>query len=298
MNEVTEMAGTAEGGWQRPAEGLRRILITPLEEDGWLEGIEHLRIVPHGVLHYLPFAALARPPAPPDARPRLLIEDYLLSYLPSVAVSMRAPASNTADGDLLALAPQPERLPHSAREARAVAGVYPGRQRLLLGREATQDAFETQAQRFRILHLAAHASFDQLDPTRSSLELAAGDKLTVREILSMNLAADLVTLSACQTALGGGYFVDVPPGDDFLSLHRAFLFAGSRAVLASLWEVHDESTSRLMTDVYRRLEISGAARAVAEAQRAMLRGEPRHQHPYYWSAFVLSGGSRQIEAKN
>ena len=111
----------------------------------------------------------------------------------------------------------------------------------------------------------------------------------MHEILGLRLRARLVTLSACDTALASGYFSDVPAGDDFVGLTRAFLFAGSSSVLASLWEVNDRSTLRLMRSFYRHLEKSGKASALAEAQRAMRRQVGPYSHPYFWAPFVLVG---------
>jgi CHAT domain-containing protein len=114
-------------------------------------------------------------------------------------------------------------------------------------------------------------------------------RLEVHEILGLRLHANLVTLSACDTALGGGYFADVPAGDDLVGLTRAFLFAGSSSVLASLWEVNDLSAVRLMSDFYGRVGRMNKAEALAEAQRNMRRRGGRFGHPYYWGAFVLVG---------
>jgi len=113
--------------------------------------------------------------------------------------------------------------------------------------------------------------------------------LEVHEILDLKLHASLVTLSACETALGSGYFSEVPAGDDFVGLTRAFLSAGSQAVLASLWAVNDRSTLQLMVDFYRRLPKEGKAAALAKTQRAMRLSGGRYSHPYFWAPFVLVG---------
>ena len=98
-----------------------------------------------------------------------------------------------------------------------------------------------------------------------------------------------MTLSACDTALGSGYFAEVPAGDDFVGLTRAFLFAGSPSVLASLWEVNDRSTLRLMRSFYRHLRQSDKVTALALAQREMYENSGQHVHPYFWAPFVLVG---------
>ena len=96
------------------------------------------------------------------------------------------------------------------------------------------------------------------------------------------------TLSACDTAMASGHFAEIPTGDDFVGLTRAFLYAGSRSVLATLWEVDDRSTPALMRGFYSRVEKSDKAAALIAAQRE-LRGNAQYQHPYYWAAFILVG---------
>jgi CHAT domain-containing protein len=110
----------------------------------------------------------------------------------------------------------------------------------------------------------------------------------VHEILDLKLNAELVTLSACDTALGSGYFAEVPAGDDLVGLTRAFMFAGAPSVLASLWEVNDRSAVQLMHNFYGQLRNADKATALARAQREM-RARGPYRHPYYWGAFTLVG---------
>ena len=88
--------------------------------------------------------------------------------------------------------------------------------------------------------------------------------------------------------MGSGFFSDLPPGDEFVGLTRAFLAAGGQSVMATLWEVNDRSTIGFMLDFYRRAGAQDSALALATAQRAMADKGP-YRHPYYWAAFVLSG---------
>jgi len=97
-----------------------------------------------------------------------------------------------------------------------------------------------------------------------------------------------VTLSACETALGSSYFGGLPVGDDFVGLTRAFMDAGGAAVLASLWEVDDQSTLDLMKSFYKGLGELGPAASLAAAQRSML-DEKDLADPYHWAAFVVVG---------
>jgi CHAT domain-containing protein len=163
---------------------------------------------------------------------------------------------------------------------------------LLLGSRATESSFKRLADRYDVIHLATHGYFNKLNPLLSGVMLEADTqddgRLEVHEILELKLNAELVTLSACDTALGSGYFAEVPAGDDLIGLTRAFLFAGTPSVLASLWEVNDRSSAQLMHSFYSQLRNGDKAIALAKAQREM-RARGVYRHPYYWGAFTLVG---------
>jgi CHAT domain-containing protein/Tfp pilus assembly protein PilF len=279
--------------WRRPAASLTAILIAPVEEAGWLEGIDTLYLVPHGILHYLPFALL---PRASSGGQRLLVEDFVLAYLPSAADLVPQRPTRASEATLLALAPGVSRLEYAQQEVRSISRFFPRGRLLLEGPRATEASFKTEAGSFSVLHLATHGYFNKLNPLLSGLELETGGRedgrLEVHEVLDMRLPADLVTLSACETALGSGYFAEVPAGDDFIGLTRAFLFAGGASVLASLWEVNDRSTPEFMEIFYRHLREGNKAAALATAQRGMLHGGGRYAHPYFWAPFALVGATR------
>jgi CHAT domain-containing protein len=116
-------------------------------------------------------------------------------------------------------------------------------------------------------------------------------RLEVHEVLGLHLAADLVVLSACQTGLGSGAFADIPAGDDWVGLTRAFLHAGAANVVATLWPVEDWATAALMERFYEGYEAQGdPVPALARAQRALLATRPV-AHPFYWAGFVSAGGA-------
>src|SRR5262249_12863238 len=96
--------------------------------------------------------------------------------------------------------------------------------------------------------------------------------------------ADLVVLSVCQSNLG-----QRSRGDDITGLSRAFLYAGSPTVIASLWSVDDEATSELMTSFYKRLQEGMSKAAALRAAQAEIRAKDKYRHPYYWAGFVLMG---------
>jgi CHAT domain-containing protein len=197
---------------------------------------------------------------------------------------------------LLAVAPSRGGLRHAPEEARTIDALFQPNARSLIGGEATESRFKELAGHFRVLHLATHGYFNEVSPLLSGLELEPDRQddgmLRVHEILDLPLHADLVTLSACDTALGSGYFAELPVGDEFVGLNRAFLAAGSASVLATLWQVDDRASVSLMKQFYGRLSESGndrnAAGALASAQRA-LRRSAHLGHPYYWAAYVVVG---------
>jgi CHAT domain-containing protein len=123
------------------------------------------------------------------------------------------------------------------------------------------------------------------------VELAPGGlhdgRLEVHEVLGLRLAADLVVLSACQTGLGSGVLADVPAGDDWVGLTRAFLQAGAARVAATLWPVEDWSTAALMERFYEGYAVdANPVRALTQAQRTLL-AAPATAHPFFWAGFVI-----------
>jgi len=170
----------------------------------------------------------------------------------------------------------------------------------MIGVGATETSFKKLAGNFRVLHLATHGTFNKLNPLLSGLELEADGGndglLQVHEVLELHLAADLVTLSACDTALGSGYFAEMPAGDEFVGMTRAFLAAGSTSVMATLWDVDDKASGHLMQHFYEQLTTGGGDRAgaLAEAQRE-LRADKALKHPYYWAPFILVGTENRID---
>lgn len=286
LRELIQQPG--DPSWQKPAQALHERLIAPLEENGWLTGARRIYVVPHGVLHSLPFNALMdRETGTP------LAARYVIMNLPAAAdLALPARQGAPADGTALVAAPARTRLRYAVEEARVVTGGFPGGV-LLEGARATEQAFKRQAGRFDVIHVATHARLNPMNPMFSALDLEPGSgedgRLMVHEILDLRLNARLVTLSACETAVGSGFFADAPAADDAVSLTRAFLRAGSQLVLASLWEVNDRSTLVFMRAFYQRLGGEGAVNALAGLQRAMIAGGGSHGHPYHWAAFVLTG---------
>jgi CHAT domain-containing protein/Tfp pilus assembly protein PilF len=185
------------------------------------------------------------------------------------------------------------RLPFSRREARAiVAGI--GSSRLALDFEASQATVtDSDLEQYRFVHFATHGFMNSAHPELSGLVLSLVDGegraqdgfLTTARIFNLRLAADLVVLSGCRTALGKEI-----RGEGLVGMTRGFMYAGAPRVVASLWQVDDAATAELMVLFYRGLR-GGRASAVAslrEAQLSLMR-QSRFRHPYYWAAFQLQG---------
>lgn len=284
----------SDAAWRTPLARLHRQLIEPVETSGLLAGVQQLVIVPHGELHYLPFAALIRA----GARPAYLVERYELGYAPSATVWMQLGERATVrDNRVLAFAPRTEELPGSHREVEAIGALYGSDALVFTGRAATEGAFRLQASGYGVVHLATYGVLNQHNPLFSFVDFgAAADsvadgRLEVHEVLGLSLRARLVVLSACQTALASGALSDIPAGDDWVGLVRAFLVAGARNVIATLWAVEDNSTATMMTELHRQLRAGDSeAAALSAAQRHMLRN-PRTSSPFYWAGFIIAGGS-------
>lgn len=285
-------------GWQDAAERLDRDLMAPLRQAGWLRNVTRLYIVPHGELNYLPFAVL-RHSTP--AGPRLLVDDVAPVVLPAAAALTESRPRRPAVVPLLALAPEQAHLPFARQEVESLAAMFPASREVLIGKDATETRFKRDAARFRILHLATHGFFNRVDPLFSGIELEPegedDGRLQVFEILGLPLSADLVTLSACDTALGSGELSDLPAGEELIGLTRAFLSAGSRDVLATLWEINDRTTASLMTDFYRAARNRPYPEALALVQRSRAHLESRDAHPWHWAAFVISEGQASSETR-
>ena len=184
-------------------------------------------------------------------------------------------------------------LPSAGREVLGIANLFPtDSTRVFLGSEATEEAFKSAPLRsYKRIHFATHSLLNEAKISRSGVLLTLDNNpledgfLEVEEILDLDLDCDLVVLSACQT--GRGLLL---PGEGVVGLSRAFMLAGARSVVASLWNVSDISTAQLMQNFYEGIQQgSGNADALREAKLRMLDGNNETRHPYYWAPFVLTG---------
>ncbi len=284
--------GAVRGAWRPSLRRLYRQLVAPVEASGLLAGKQRLLIAPHAELHYLPFAALVRP-GPPE---QVLVERYVLEYVPSASVwlRLRARPGPPARAGVLALAPRVAALPGSRAEVAAIGRIFGTQARVLVGPQATESAFRMFAPDQGIVHLATFGVLNKRNPLFSFVELGPGEnqdgRLEVHEVFGLTLNARLLVLSACQTGLAAGALADVPPGDDWVGLVNGFLYAGVSNVMATLWPVADVATARLMERFYTELAAGRSeAEALALAQRAAVRNSTT-AHPFFWAGFTLVRG--------
>lgn len=324
--ELTEMVGALRGSLATSQDV--RVQLRQLHF-ALIEPVAHLlpsnpdrlvTVVPHGPLFLMSFAALL------DADGRYLVERHTLSYSASISV-LRHTGRNrdrmaAATHRLLAIGnpsmpelpgdqPRLDPLPGAEQEATAIARFYPREQvTTLTGSTAQERTVRELAPAQTIIHLATHAVIFDDEPMASYLALAAGSAmggpssagdgfLTVGEIFGLDLHADLVALSACDTGLGR------ISGEGVVGLSGAFIYAGAASVLVSLWPVADVVARTEMELFYRDLthKSMGKAAALAAAQREIIlqlregrivspRGRALEEHPVFWAPFVLLGEAR------
>ena len=263
-----------------------------------LQGRKRIVIVPDGPLWGLPFQALISPSG------KHLIEESTIFYAPSLAAAreMRTLPRVQPDPSRTVLAigaparsavslPVP---PEESRELREVGQVYGAKNAaVLMGDQADKRRWTEEAPQYRILHVATHGVLDSNDPLSSFLDLnrlnadTEDNVIAAREILKMNLRADMAVLSACETALGA-----YRSGEGMIGMSWAFLIAGTPTTVVSQWKVDSASTSQLMVAFHKQLkshaDFSGKADALRGAALALLQN-PQYKHPFYWAGFVVIG---------
>jgi CHAT domain-containing protein/tetratricopeptide (TPR) repeat protein len=268
----------------RILRGLYQHLIQPLEKE--LDPFPKIIIVPHGMLHYLPFHALY------DGY-RYMIGKHMVTYLPAANLIKYAQSVPTDKKGLLSVGHSDRgRLPFVAEEARSVASLWG--EKPLVEEHATRKNLLKTAQNYKALHIAAHGEFRSDSPLFSGLSLEDG-WLTTLDVFDWKLNASLVVLSACETGLSA-----IGGGDEVLGLMRAFLYAGASTLVLSQWAVEDQAASLLMKRFYTSLsEGFEKGEALRAAQLSFIEGamdtEPGSNedfgHPYYWAPFILVGNS-------
>ena len=281
----------------------------------------HLIVIPDGPLLRFPFEALVTEIK--KGSPRYLLEDFTLTYAPSASVLGEVKkiqkTTITEPIDLLALGnPVIEEegkevsatfeflrssgvhlspLPFAEEEVFSINQIYREKGKdteLYVKEKALEEVVKSRnTEQFNTLHFATHGLIDDQVPALSGLILTPSEDpegedgfLRLNEIFNLSLNADLITLSACETALGKEV-----RGEGMIGLTRAFFYAGARSIVASLWMVSDRSTSELMEDFYLNLvEGKKPAEALRQAKIKLLKGpDLLYKHPFFWAPFVIMG---------
>ncbi len=270
--------------------------------EGWL--LEPLRthlkdaktvvIVPFGPLYYVPFDALVTSDA--NKPLRYALEDYRFAVQTTWTLeTLMKPARKRSTGRMLAIANPDGTLPGAQREVSRIMKTAVPNLQVLDKKTGTVEKVTALAGTSRYLHFATHGILDA-DSRKSYLKLSDG-QLTVREIAALKglrTNNDLVVLSACDTATE----LRDSAGDEVVSLASSFSLAGAPAVVASLWEISDDSTAELMATFYRALEARKVDRldALRDAKLNLLRLEKGKDRPYaspwHWASFQLYGDFR------
>ncbi|MEK6336090.1 MAG: CHAT domain-containing protein [Acidobacteriota bacterium] len=270
---------------------LYKALIEPAQAE--VDSADTLLIVPGGELYYLPIHALAR--LNQDGSLNFLIEQKRFAYLASADslnfVARLATVDNTQGSTrpLLAMGNPDGTLPAATEEVNSLGRIFVNAN-IILGKDATVSRVAQSTAGISYMHFATHGIINSLDPKESYL-LLAGDpgRLSVKDIVEDNYKLSftgtrLVTLSACDTSIGG-----YDPSAVYSSLSRAFSKAGAPTVVASLWSVNDNSTKDTMTAFYKEIAAGQSkGEAMRRAQLAVMH-DPRFAHPYYWAPFIVLG---------
>ena len=287
------------------------LLIKPAELQ--LQGKGTICIIPDGVLWEVPFQAIQ------PGQGRYLIEDFAVYYAPSLSVlaeierkrkeAKRVPPSLLAfgnpiiGGETVAQLREVRRgesftpLPDAETEVRNLARIFgPQRSKIFTGTQADESSFRALAPAYQALHFATHGVLDNRHPLYSYLLLAKTSEdddglLEAREIMNLNLQADLVVLSACETARGR-----IGAGEGVVGMSWAFFAAGCRTMVATQWEINSAGAAELMVKFYQRLLPATGRERISKAdalrQAAIeLMQDRRYRHPSYWAGFIMVGSN-------
>ena len=261
-------------------EELGRLLLDPLLRSN----SGKVLIIPHGVMHVLPFVAF-------NYKQQMLLHSHHVAYCPSLTTWLLLQEHKASDcRSLLAMGisqypPPISPLPGVEKELIQISQFYP-QKLVLLNDQASQAALFKSASQYSVIHLACHGVFEPDLPLESALLIpgSQGTRLTVSDIFSLKLNRPIIVLSACDTAKSR-----VTHGDEILGLVRSFFLAGGNRVVAGLWAVDDVSTKDLMVEFHRNLKSQGPSNALRMAQLKLASNEST-RHPHFWAPFCVYGG--------
>lgn len=267
---------------------LYQVLFGSWDAAGEMHDVDHLVIVPHGPLTAFPFAALWNP-----ATGKFIVDEYAVATLPSLAAAMSARYESRANlKGMVVLAPLAGKLAGTRMEASAIAGDIPTAQ-IKLGSASSELAARAALAAGRPIHIASHGSHNPQNPLFSRMVVGSPNDgvtandgmLEVHEILGLSTTSPLVYLSGCETALGGAADNSFASSSDENSLAQAFLIAGARTVVATLWRVDDAAAAGIADAFYHEMRAGAYPEdALAKAQRRALNGSGS----FTWAAYTVS----------
>lgn len=302
---------------------LYKVLIEPA-----LDGskVKRVVIIPDDILHFLPFETLK---FQNHGNRKWLVEKYSLSYAPSLTslkeIIERGMQQSQKPKKLLLAVGDPsfelngdqdlpgrvtlksfyepgidinlERLQFSLQEVDKITGYFPKKKtETLLAKNASEENLKnSKLTDFRIIHFSTHCLIDDKKPARSSIVLRLDQDpqedglLQTREIFNLKFNADLVTLSACQTAYGA-----LIRGEGIEGLSRAFFYAGASSLILSLWPINDQATSQLMDRFYYYLKTGHSVEKGLKKAKLELINSETLSHPYYWGGFIAAGHAARV----
>jgi CHAT domain-containing protein len=245
---------------------------------------DRIGFIPHGPLYYLPFAAMSY-------KGQYLVDGFSIFYLPGAGVLKYVMKKQPSAGlNVLAfgnpdLGNKQLDLPYAEAEVENIKNIIP-QANVYLRTEATKNKVKEMLSNYSIVHFATHGLFIEDAPMNSGLLLAAdgqGDgRLTAADIFKLQFKGRAIVMSACKTALGLS-----STGAEIMGLNRAFLYAGSPSVVATLWNIEDKSTAVFMDIFYKNLKKNeDIADSLKNTQVEMI---SRGYEPYDWAAFILTG---------
>jgi CHAT domain-containing protein len=298
--------GARDPGFMPAATALFEMLVGPVGDQ--IKNKSNLILAPDDVLWSLPFQALQ------TSKNRFLLEDFAISYVPSLTVlkeirQLHKDRNLTGSKNLFALGnpmlgnqtiervkrvyrdEKLDPLPEAEKEVIALKDLYGvDHSKIFIGSDAREDRIKKEAGEFDVLHFATHGIVNDTAPMYSQLILARDSKgeedgvLEAWEIMNLKLKADLVVLSACDTALG-----KVQQGEGMIGLAWSLFVAGSPTTVASQWKVDSASTTDLMLEFHKNLKSKTTkAEALRKAALKLFHTDQYH-HPFYWAPYVLIG---------
>lgn len=314
LKDYTLMADSSMRSYElykTSAYNLYTFLLKDLEKDF----AKNLLIVPHHELAYLPFEALLTNPAFSKFRGYTnldyLIKKQSISYAYSATLHVaQSKRVMVAPATCLAFAPGFDKvftsannllnaLPESKNEINLIRKVLKGQ--FYMEGNATKQKFRNEARNYGVIHLASHAVIDEQQPANSKIYFSnpsnrnEDNVLHAYEIANLNLNADLVVLSACETGSG-----TLARGEGVMSIGRSFMYAGTNSVLMNLWKAEDRSNAAIIGSFYTNLgDKKSKTLSLREAKLKYLNEADEFQaHPAFWAGYILVGHHGTIDSQD